>query len=93
MTAAWAKLRKDYRGATFAECLRWAWARAKAMAALVARGPALLKVELAEVARRVKSLGRCSGSPAFVRSMQAQRCTLARPERWLRLALAFHTAG
>lgn len=102
MHAAWARLRKHYAGATFreigragfAECLRWAWARARVMATLVARGPALLKVELAEVSRRMVSADRAAGarsmSPAFSRSMLDERRILAIRERWLRSAIAFH---
>jgi len=102
MCAAWAKLRKDYRGCTFreigregfAECLRWAWARAKAMATLVARGLPLLTVEHAEVSRRMASTERAASSrgmsPGFARSMLADRRILASRERWLRSAIAFH---
>ena len=102
MRAGWGKFRKQYRGCTFreigregfAECLRWAWARAKAMATLVARGLPLLMVEHAEVSRRMANVERAASSrgmsPGFARSMLADRRILASRERWLRAAIAFH---
>ena len=102
MRAGWAKFRKLYRAIPvreigregFAECLRWAWARARRMAALVARGLPLLTVEHSEVSRRMSSVERAAGargmSPGFARSMLADRRILASRERWLRAAIAFH---
>ena len=102
MRMAWAKFRRVFKDCTFREvgmgefarCLRWAWARARAMAALVARGLPLLKVEHADVSRRMAAAERAASgratSPSFVRSMLDERRALASRERWLRAAIAFH---